>query len=74
MPFSDDDLKRLKDEFNRGLVFLERDGVRIDDVLEALLARLEAAEKAIEPRCSMYCGNCECAEDYKAWLKSKGEK
>jgi len=66
MPFDDKDLERVKN------LPVPYGTIRKD--IEGLIERLEAAEKAIEPRCSMYCGNCECAEDYKAWLKSKGEK
>ncbi len=62
MPFSDDDLKRLKELIDpvRG----ETNGQFFYDEISALLARLEAAER--------YCET----QDYKdrmAWKVSKGE-
>lgn len=46
MPFTDEDIKRLVDEYE-GFVS-GRSCLRLDDDIELLLARLEAAEKVSE--------------------------
>ena len=73
--FSDDDLKRLKEQVNRmslgGLISIEQ--------IPALLARLEAAEKVILEMpsrcyiCEENVGTLTLVELFKAWLTSKGE-
>ncbi len=66
MPFTDDDLKRLKEFYSeKGFAFGE------GSQLWPLLARLEAAEvtcfRSIDRRSYCLCEAC------KAWRKSKGE-
>lgn len=69
MPFSDNDLKRLKES---SLLDPEIELISRAKMLIALIARLEAAEKAINPRCAIFCGNCECKTTHDAWKASKG--
>jgi hypothetical protein len=64
MTFTDSDMKRLKEDGAKyGYQLCKPDGLILD--LWALLARLEAAEKAAEDTGS--------PELYKAWRKSKGD-
>lgn len=66
--FTDDDLKRLKE-------YLDSPGRKYwgpglsGDTTEALLARLEAAEKCLEPS----AGDIVPAQRYEAWRKAAGK-
>jgi hypothetical protein len=70
MTFSDDDLKRLKEVANKeGMTVIGMDDCN------ALLARLEAAERCLTPTTD-YCMQCYCADcesNRKAWRKAWGK-
>lgn len=66
MTFTDDDLKRLKSQL--ALEISPDEDVLINNgEVDALLARLEAAERCINP------ANC-YAVDYEAWRKASGKE
>lgn len=75
MSFTDEDLKRLKEDIGNGSWLMSLSG----NHLSALLARLEAAEKVAGYVC--HCDrndldrsrDCPCPELHKAWLRSKGD-
>lgn len=72
--FTDDDLKRLKEGLE---VFVTYTGQKLlipKSDMEALIARLEAAEKFCSPHPSCNCAQ-ECdyhSEAMKEWLKASG--
>lgn len=72
-PFTDDDLKRLKEVnkmFDRDFL----DFMLVSGKLPALLARLEAAEKALEVSLATSKGNSlEAVELWNAWRKACGK-
>lgn len=83
MTFTDEDLKRLKEDLHKNKV---RTGIRTHihyrrEPLEALLARLEAAEALAEDHawheadCSSPSEECDCgyAEDRAKWRKAAGK-
>lgn len=69
--FSDDDLKRLKEQARD-----QKYGEPIIDLdVKALLDRLEAAERIVEDT-KLGHGNCickHCAGNYEAWKKASGK-
>ena len=74
-PFTDDDLKRLKEDIRLSTTVIDS----VD--LQALLARLEAAEKTCIDlgHIIVHCnhkpeGWDRCEKSFKAWRKTKGEK
>jgi hypothetical protein len=82
MPFTDDDLKRLKEDMSRPFWAISQDNVK------ALLARLEAAEAMIEythddedcpktftaiPEKDRKPCQCGLDEKYEAWRKACGK-
>lgn len=86
MKFTDDDLKRLKNHegYWRDSYDMRKANPQISESwgwvdglkIEALLHRLECAEKVIEnPHApSMYEDDCSGCEALKAWRSSKGER
>ncbi len=76
MKFTDEDLKRLKEE-SSAEDYSGYHQVTIDCAdLDSLLHRLECAEKVIEnPHApSMYEDGCSGCEALNAWRSSKGER
>lgn len=79
MTFSDDDLKRLKEGYWFHRVPINNIGqseswVWCDgDKVLALLARLEAAEKALDLYAGMFSTYGESYEAYKDWRKAAGK-
>lgn len=72
MPFTDEDLKRLKERVDKGNPKMI---VHWQD-LEALIARLEAAENIVENPCYCYedtTDSCKCVELNTAWRKAAGK-
>lgn len=77
MSFTDEDLRRLKTIIENCQFFMHE--VFDDEKLLALLARLEAAEEALQPHKDS-CGTnidagCTCDLEVRmgVWLKTKGE-
>lgn len=75
MPFSDDDLKRLKEDLEKHIVI-----DLIQDFGLSLLARLEAAENCIEQfdydedcQCSPTDRFCRHQQAYAVWLSKAGK-
>ena len=66
MTFTDDDLKQLKYQIEINTIWIE---VNLD-VLESLLARLEAAERIVYRPCANECGNCFCKVNRDIWRKA----
>lgn len=76
--FTDDDLKKLKNGMSTLRMAMDVTEYSLGkEELEALLARLEAAEKVLESGADNQCENlaecdCEYAVRRREWLASKG--
>lgn len=73
MSFSDDDLKRLKNDWFDIRIKNENTLVLGTDEIAALLARLEAAEKVVEIATKWQTFRDDNYKAVKAWRRAKGE-
>ena len=76
MTFTDDDLKRLKQEIGEDIETESIYQMRMPHII-ALVSRLEAAEKALNGSTHIEVdypeSKCEGCKNMEAWRKSKGE-
>lgn len=66
MSFTDEDLRRIKD-------YLRTDPMKVPVYLEALIERLEAAERCIEGKVYERSIDIQLWERYVAWRKACGK-
>lgn len=74
MSFSDNDLKRFEENLADSKAWPHGGITTSSEILEALLARLEAAERYIQTCRDLCCDvyHKDQADAYRAWCKSKG--